>query len=645
MKKYSTMKRNLRSKCNRPIIELTDSDEEDYKIFRKSEDESYMVAGNKTQKNISAKGEKLTKKTIGKRMQSKNIKSTKRKFEEGNTETSINKRHKLVISSFTNFNTAGLQRKQEDLIKDDTNSSFGRCTEWTDVDYISEINNVDKHIAENVAKLFEEDNTIPFIARYRKNLTGHMEPDRLRALKESFDQVKIIKHRAATIIKAVDKLGKWSPEIHSAITSAKSLADLEHIYSLLKPTSKRSLAEKARELGLASVGDAVLQGQKISPLMLLVDEQREGLRSEQQVRDGIVHIIADVVSKDKKVFDRVISLRRTSIIEVQTTRCKTMGDSKGRSKNETDEHKYEMYFNFRTSERNIKPHQILAITRAESQKILSVKIIVPDVFEHSFKKHCLRRYALAARATKLHLDLLGSSIDYAYKKLIKPLVVRRVRTEMKERAETASIEVFVTNVKQLLLVPPVRGKIVLGIDPGFYHGCKLAVVSEHGDVLDTAAIYPHKSPETSYEQSANVLVKLVNKYKCTVLALGNATACRETELFLTKVIESKAFGSLDVRYTIVDEAGASVYSCSPEAKSEFPNLDPNLVSAISIARRLQDPLAELVKVEPKHLGVGMYQHDLPEKQLLSALDEVSTIEFILYISIIAYINARQEIEI
>lgn len=629
------MKRNLQNKCYQSVIELSDSDDEVYKKSPELVYESDAIEESKKKKKTVSKNKESVKKTVVKKnSQSGNLKSTKRKNLES-PGVSNKKKRKLTALLSTNIDAGKVQQtERNDLTRSNTQqdinidakliSSPVQCVEWTDVDYINEINNVPRHIAENIIKLFKDDNTIPFIARYRKDITGSMEPDQLRMLKNSFEQVKIIKHRAAMIIKAIDKLGKWSPQIHSAVTSTKSLADLEHIYSLFKPTSKRSLAEKARELGLGSISDAVLHGHVIPPLASLIDEQREGLRNEEQVKNGINHIIADVINKDKEIVDKVMSLRRTSIIEIQTTQCKTTGDLKDNSKNAANEQKYEMYFNFRTNERNIKPHQILAINRAESQKIISVKIIIPDGFEQAFKKYCSWRYMDTMRASRLHLDLFNSSIDYAYKKLIKPLVIRRVKTEMKERAETASIEVFATNVKQLLLVPPVRGKIILGIDPGFYHGCKLAIVSEHGDVLDTAIIYPHRDSKAFHKQSVNVLTELVNKYKCTILALGNATACRETEVFLSKVIQSKSFGSLNVTYTIVDEAGASIYSCSTEAKSEFPNLNPNLISAISIARRLQDPLAELVKIEPKHLGVGMYQHDLPEKQLLSALDEVVT---------------------
>ncbi|KYN00022.1 PREDICTED: S1 RNA-binding domain-containing protein 1 [Cyphomyrmex costatus] len=627
------MKRNLRSNHNKPIIEL-DSDDNDCKTFKKSEDEDYIVESNKREKEIISK-KQTTKKRVKRNTQIKDVKSVKRKDQEENLETSSNKRLK-VEDSYTDSTDAGVfQDIQKNLVRthvkedknsyvkfnEKLNSSFLQCTEWTDVDYISEVNNVDRRIAKNVVKLFKEDNTIPFIARYRKNMTGSMEPDKLRELLESFEQSKIIKLRAATVIKNIDRLGKWSPELHSVITSAKSIADIEDIYSLYKPSaSRRLLAEKARGLGLGSISDAILQERDIPPLASLIDEQKEGLRNEQEIRSGIVHIIADVVSKDKDIFDKVTSLRKTSLIDIQTTQCKTPEDSKN-----INDQKYEQYFNFKSSVNAIKPHHILAINRAESQKIISMKIVIPDAFERAFKKYCLSRYTREGRnSTKMfYLDLLNDGIDHAYKKSIKPQMVRRIRSEMKENAEKASIEVFATNVKQLLLTPPVRGKIVLGIDPGYRHGCKLAVVSEQGDLLETAVIYPHNN-SSAFKEAAKTLAKLVHKYRCTVIALGNAKACRETELFLTKAIESNMFGSLNAMYTIVDECGASIYSCSPQAKSEFPDLDPNLVSAISIARRLQDPLAELVKIDPKHLGVGMYQHDLPQMKLTKTLSEVVT---------------------
>ncbi|XP_012348673.1 S1 RNA-binding domain-containing protein 1 isoform X2 [Apis florea] len=523
---------------------------------------------------------------------------------------------KIKEKEIQDFNTENIKQVLKNI-----NFNSTEFKEWTDIDYISEMNNVEKHIAENIVKLFNNDNTIPFIARYRKDMTGGMEPDKLRVLKESFDHAKMIKQRANTILKAIDKLGQWSPDVHFAIISAKCLDDLEHIYSLFKPSSKRTLAEKAKELGLGHISDLILQGQELPPLPSIIDSKKDGLKTKQQILDGIIHIIADIINKNKTVFDKVKELQSESIIKIQSTECKSK--NKSVDNKEKDMHrKYETYYDFNTNNRYIKPHQILAINRGEAQKILTIKIILPDSFEKEFKTYCYKYYRIVMTASKLHSKLLNDSIDYAYTKFIKPLVIRRVRSEMKRKAEIASIEVFVNNVKQLLLTPPVRGKIILGIDPGFSHGCKLAVISEQGDVLETGVIYPHKNKEEAYNESANVLINLVTKYKATILALGNATACRETEMFINKLIKSNSFKSLDISYAIVDESGASIYSCSPEAKSEFPKLDMNLISAISIARRLQDPLAELVKVEPKHLGVGMYQHDLPEKQLLTSLNEV-----------------------
>lgn len=605
------MKRSVRRAVKVEQIILSSDSEVEYV----SSDENYVPeATQKTKKTLTNRG----KRKRGSELSS----PAKKKVKKVATKCDDVKETSPAETVRTDGKIKEAQKIVEQQSKDVSRLHLNsiECKEWTDVEYISETNGVDKHIAENVVKLFNEDNTIPFIARYRRNVTGGMESDMLRALKESLDEVKVIKQRANTILKTIDKLGQWSPNIHALVVSCKRLDDLEHIYSYFKPASKRSLAERAREIGLGPISQLVLQGQSLPPLSSLIDSSKEGLKTEQQIMDGIIHIIADVINKDKAVFDKVKELQNEAIIKIQTTECKTKSKS---SEIKQDVHrKYEMYYDFNTSTRHIKPHQILAINRGEAQKILGVKITLPDFFERAFKSFCYREYSAPMQASKMHSKLLNDSIDYVYTKFIKPLVVRRIRSEMKQKAESASIQVFVTNVKQLLLSPPVRGKIILGIDPGFSHGCKLAVISEQGDVLETGVIYPHKKFERSYEEAGNVLVNLAKKHKSTILALGNATACRETELFLNKLIKSNAFGSLDVSYTIVDEAGASIYSCSPEAKSEFPNLDTNLISAVSIARRLQDPLAELVKVEPKHLGVGMYQHDLPERQLTIALNEV-----------------------
>ncbi|XP_034186652.2 S1 RNA-binding domain-containing protein 1 [Osmia lignaria lignaria] len=610
-KQNCIMKRSLRKTTQiKQIIELSDSENDDNVI----KDDDYVP-----EKKVSKVDQ--TRKRI--RKDDPNVDRKKRKSSTlllPSKEEQTDLREKIQ-SKRTKSKKTVTQAIDKENVKELKNFQFNsvQCKEWTELDYVCEKNGIDKHTAENVIKLFNDENTIPFIARYRKNITGGLEPDKLRALKESLDHAKLIKQRAATITKSIDKLGQWSPEVHAAIVSAKCLDDLEHIYSFFKPASKASLAEKARKLGLGPVSDSILQGHPLPQLSSLISD-KDGLKTEEQIKDGIIHIIAETINKDKMVFDRVKELQSVSIISIQSTECKS-SKSKNDKKEGDKKRKYEMYYNFDTNTKLIKPHHILAINRGEAQKILSVKLSLPNSFEEQFKAYCLKLYRQAMAASKLHTEILHNSIDYAYKKFIKPLVTRRVRNELKQKAETASIEVFASNVKQLLLIPPVRGKVILGIDPGFYHGCKLAVISEHGDVLDTNVIYPHGSSDM-FEKSSDILIDLVKKHKCTILALGNATACRETESFLDKLIKSKAFGSLDVLYTIVDETGASIYSCNAEAKSEFPDLDTNVISAISIARRLQDPLAELVKIEPKHLGVGMYQHDLPEKQLLTTLNEV-----------------------
>ena len=400
---------------------------------------------------------------------------------------------------------------------------------------------------------------------------------------------------------------------------------------MFKPPLKRALSEKAREIGLGSVTENILQGQRVADLTSFIDVNREGLKTVKEIKEGIIHIIADLISKHKTMFEKIRELRKTTIIQIETSQGKAAKEENVKAekavkieKKNLNSSKYEIYYNFKSNENNIKPHQILAINRGESQKFLSVKIVIPNFFEQSLKTHVLNLYAKAIRTSQTHSTLIKEAFDYAYMKSIKPAIIRRFRNEMNEKAETASIEVFSMNLKQLILTPPFRGKPVLGIDPGFFHGCKLAVVSKNGDVLKTRTIYPHSRPG-SFRESVNILVSLVKTYNCTSIALGNGTACRETEVFLANLIKSKTFAPLNVSYTIINEAGASIYSCSEEAKKEFPNLDPNLISAASIARRLQDPMAELVKVEPKHLGVGMYQHDLPVKRLDQTLNEVRKI--------------------
>ena len=494
---------------------------------------------------------------------------------------------------------------------------------WTDAEYVSEVSNISYHLAEEIIGLFEAGNTIPFISRYRKNVTGSMGPEKLRIVKTNYDCAKLIRQRAAAIIRAINNQGKLTTDIHTLVCSTKSLNDLEHIYSMFKPTPKPTPAERARELGLQSVTEAILQGKNVPDLNSFIDDIRDGLKTVQEIKIGIIHIIADIISKDKFIFKNILDLRQTTKIQIETSPGKAV-----QLDNVHVHDKYKLYYEFKSDQDKIQPCQILAINRGESEKYLTVKIIIPDSFRVSLRYHVLNLYSIAVYFSQIHSTLIKNGFDYSYRKSLKPAIIRRFRDEMNKKAEQASIQVFATNLRQLILAPPFKGKPVLGIDPGFSHGCKLAVVSENGDVLQTKKIYPHSST-AMYNKSAEVLASFVRIFKCTFIALGNGTACRETEKFLTDLIKAKIFVPFDVSYTIISEAGTSIYSCSDEARKEFPNLDPTLISAVSIARRLQDPLAELVKMEPKHLGVGMYQHDLPEAKLDATLNEVS-VQIVVY---------------
>ncbi|XP_012255907.2 uncharacterized protein YdcI [Athalia rosae] len=574
----------------------------------------------------------------------KNLKPTviKRQKKESSDIISVKKQTVRVKPSSSKKESSVLIEEKDALLGKAENEKFndyetdnfdGKLqVEWSESEYLSEFNNIDRTVAENIISLFEQDNTIPFIARYRKDMTRGMEPEQLRSIKNTWDNLKAIKQRAMFIMKTIDKLGKWSPEIHSAVRAAKSLNELEHIYAPFKSGTKRSYAERARELGLTPLAENILKGRAIGALSSFIDPNRAGLNNEAEVKQGIVHIIADVISKDRMTFEGIHELRKSVIINIETCKSKATSSLKhtNNKKFKADAKKYEKYYNFVSSEKIIKDYEILAINRGESQKILTVKISIPDWFQHKLKEICLKKYNFVRKVSNFHHHILEESFEDAYIRLIKPLVIRQVRHDLNENAESASIEVFARNLKKLLLIPPLRGKTVLGVDPGFTQGCKLAVVSPCGNVLDTATIYPHTRSRSNINEQVKVLGDLIKKYNCTIVALGNATACRETEILLSNLIQAGTFAPLDVSYTIVNEAGASVYSCGSEAKSEFPDLDPNIISAISIARRLQDPLAELVKVEPKHLGIGMYQHDLPEKRLQLTLGEVisETVSFV-----------------
>ncbi|XP_069678482.1 S1 RNA-binding domain-containing protein 1 [Periplaneta americana] len=511
--------------------------------------------------------------------------------------------------------------------------------EWKEEDMVSEMEQIELWIARNIIRLFDEDNTIPFIARYRKEMTNDMSPEKLRDVKDSYEMVKSIKAKAATVMKNIAKLGKLTPYLERCIRGARSLNELDHIYSPFKPGSKNTLAERARQLGLEDAANAILTGSRIVYIEQLVNPEKKGLQSVKEVELGLQHIIADVISKDRGVLDFLHRMKEDAKTYIETTKAratkepknnaknvkKEAGSSKDHHKDKVDvESKFENYFKFSMPVKYIKPHQVLAVNRGENLKVLSVKINIPDWVLRRLTNYCYSQWFCKGIQYPIRSRILDESIKDAYARLIQPLLVRQVRSELTKKAEHAAVEVFATNLKKLLLSPPFRGQNVLGIDPGYRNGCKIGVTSHTGNVLAMDVIYPRFGCKVDPHSDPNAfkLKDMLTKYKCEVIALGNGTACRETETYLSELIQYGWFAPLDVKFTIISEQGASIYSCSPVARKEFPDTDPNTISAVSLARRLQDPLAELVKVEPKHLGVGMYQHDVPEKQLSATLDEV-----------------------
>lgn len=519
---------------------------------------------------------------------------------------------------------------------------------WNEADLLAQNEGLDNWVARNLVKLFEGDNTIPFIARYRKEMTGNMEPEQLRHAKETFEELKVIQHKAATMIKNIDKLGKMTPTVRKSIVCARSLSELDLINTPFKAGSKRTLAERARLLGLDQAAQIVLEGSDYISLSHFINRDKEGLRDNKEVQIGIQHILADIISKDRGVLDFITELKKTANIRLESSRAKgtvakelAKGSSKEKSNAKMksfsaaekqkmqskadEESKYRNYFEFGMNVKYIKPHQVLAINRGEAQKELSVRLVVPEFVLDKMILFCNRQWLSKGVQYDLRSTLFNDSVKDSYSRLIQPLIVRQVRAELNQNAERASIEVFAVNLKKLLLMPPFRGRVVLGIDPGFRNGCKVALIDLAGNVLEKGVFNLNCGKRTwdlREDPNALWLRKIMSRHRCEVIALGNGTACRETEEYLSELFQTDFFKPLDVSYTIVSEQGASIYSCSSEAKAEFPDLEPNLISAVSIARRLQDPLAELVKVEPKHLGVGMYQHDLSEKKLSSTLDEI-----------------------
>lgn len=458
---------------------------------------------------------------------------------------------------------------------------------------------------ENVVRLLDEGNTIPFIARYRKEMHGAMDDTALRTLEERLQYLRGLEERRETVKKSIDEQGKLTDELAAAIDNAKTLAEVEDLYRPYKQ-KRRTRATIAREKGL-------------EPLAALLFAQERGCpRPEDAARDFIdpekgVETLADALQGANDIIAEWISddaAVRGSLREMLEKR----GTLRSLAATEEDS-VYRLYYDFEQPLSRLQGHQILAINRGEKEKMLSATVLL----ERELALPLLRRAVVKPGSAAM--EFVKSAAEDAYDRLIYPSLEREMRALLTERADEGAIGQFALNLKPLLMQPPVKGKVTMGLDPGYRMGCKVAVVDGTGKVLDTAVVYPTHGERQKNEAIA-VLSRLIKKHGVEHIAIGNGTAGRETEQMAVELIRQVNGSGANVSYMIVSEAGASVYSASKLAAEEFPQYDVNLRSAVSIARRLQDPLAELVKIDPKAIGVGQYQHDMPQKRLDEALSGV-----------------------
>ena len=452
-------------------------------------------------------------------------------------------------------------------------------------------------------KLIDEGNTIPFISRYRKEATGALNDEQLRNLYDRLTYLRNLDEKKATILSSIEEQGLLTDELKAQINDAMTMVVLEDLYRPYRP-KRRTKASIAKEKGLEGLANIILLQMTKKPLN---EEAKAYLNPEKEVNtiedaiNGAKDIIAENISDDAdyRMWIRKYTFNNGSIVS--------------KAKDEKAESVYEMYYDYSEAVKKVPGHRVLAINRGEAEKVLTVKI---SVDEEQIIKYLESK--VIVNNNENTVPQLKEAITDAFSRLIFPSIEREIRNELTEKAEDSAINVFGKNLEQLLLQPPVSGHVVLGWDPAFRTGCKLAVVDATGKVLDTTVIYP-TAPQNKVEESKKTVKALINKYGISLISLGNGTASRESEAIIADIIKE---ADSHVEYAIVNEAGASVYSASKLATEEFPNFDVGQRSAASIARRIQDPLAELVKIDPKSIGVGQYQHDMNQKKLSDALTGV-----------------------
>lgn len=458
---------------------------------------------------------------------------------------------------------------------------------------------VKTHQIENTVKLLDEGNTIPFIARYRKEATGSLDDQILRAISDRLDYLRSLTEQKEKVTASIEEQGAMTPEIAQAIDNAKTLTELEDIYRPYRP-KRKTRASVAKARGLEPLASEILkQNDDFDPQSAAAEYINEEVPAAEDALNGACDIIAEIISDDANVRRQLrYMLRAHGIVTVKGAK-----DDLG---------VYENYADYSEPVSKIANHRILAVNRGEKEDMLKVSIELDKAVGMSVLT------GLYVNGSNASSALVLQAAEDSYARLLYPAVEREIRNDLTERASTDAIKVFAENTAQLLMQPPVRGKVAIGLDPGYRTGCKVAVVDETGKALDTAVIYC-APPHSKIEEAKKIITNLVKKYGVKMFAIGNGTASHETEVFAADLIKELDCG---ITYMVVSEAGASVYSASKLAAQEFPQYDVSLRSAVSIARRLQDPLAELVKIDPKSIGVGQYQHDMPQKELNHALDAV-----------------------
>ncbi len=472
----------------------------------------------------------------------------------------------------------------------------------------SELNIREKQVTDTIA-LIDEGNTIPFIARYRKDVTGGLNDEILRDLGERLEYLRGLEDRKAEVIRLIDEQGKLTEELKAEIEKAEVLQRVEDLYKPYKQ-KRATRASKAKERGLEPLAMKIYaqqdtEGDPLEFAAEFVDPEKE-VNTPQDALQGALDIIAEMIADDPEITAAVrekTQAHGTIVTEAVDKEEKTV---------------YENYYEFSEGIAKIPNHRVLAINRGEKEKKLKVKVFIePDTVYSLIEKQVIRR-PIKGNKPSIYYDLLMATIEDAYKRLMAPSIEREMRNLLTERAETEAVKIFAKNTENLLMAPPVKGKRIIAIDPGYRTGCKVAVLDETGKLKAYTTIYPTE-PKNDVKGAQATLKKIVDKYHTDIIVVGNGTASRETEEVVADFIRKNG---LDIQYTIVNEAGASVYSASKLATEEYPDLDVTTRGAMSLGRRLQDPLAELVKIDPKSIGVGQYQHDINQKQLSQALTDV-----------------------